>query len=53
MEDKIASIDKMIEEWQRQRAMSARRFEEIKEARLDEYSRVWMDYLAGDFPLLT
>lgn len=50
MEDKIASIDKMIEEWQRQRAMSARRFEEIKEARLDEYSRVWMDYLADDFP---
>ena len=50
MEDKIASIDKMIEEWQRQRAMSARRFEEIKEARLDEYSRVWMEYLADDFP---
>ena len=50
MEDKIASIDKMIEEWQRQRAMSARRFEEVKEGRIDEYSRVWMDYLADDFP---
>ena len=50
MEEKIQSIDKMIEEWERQRAMSARRFEEIKEARLEEYSRVWMDYLAGDFP---
>ena len=48
MKDKIESIDKMIEEWERQRSASARRFEEIKEGRTDEYSRVWMDYL--DFP---
>lgn len=50
MEDKIKSIDKMIEEWERQRSASARRFEEVKEGRIDEYSRVWMDYLADDFP---
>lgn len=50
MKDKIESIDKMIEEWERQRSASARRFEEIKEGRIDEYSRVWMDYLADDFP---
>lgn len=50
MEDKIKSIDKMIEQWERQRSYSARRFEEVKEGRIDEYSRVWMDYLADDFP---
>ena len=50
MEDKITVLDGIIDDWERQRVMSARRFEEIKEARLDEYSRVWMDYLADDFP---
>lgn len=50
MLDKIESIDRMIEEWERQRSASARRFEEIKEGRIEEYSRVWMDYLADDFP---
>ena len=50
MEDKIISIEKMIEEWERQRSFSARKFEEVKEGRLEEYSRVWMEYIAGDFP---
>mgnify|MGYP003343230936 CR=1 FL=1 len=50
LKEKVESIDKMIEEWERQRKASARRFEEIKEGRLEEYSRVWMDYLADDFP---
>ena len=50
LKEKVESIDKMIEEWERQRKASARHFEEIKEGRLDEYSRVWMDYLADDFP---
>ena len=50
LKEKVESIDKMIEEWERQRSASARRFEEVKEGRLDEYSRVWMDYLADDFP---
>ena len=50
LKEKIESIDKMIEEWERQRKASARRFEEIEEGRLEEYSRVWMDYLADDFP---
>ena len=51
LKEKVESIDKMIEEWERQRSASARHFEDIKESRLDEYSRVWMDYLADDFPL--
>ena len=50
LKEKVESIDKMIEEWERQRSASARRFEEVKEGRVDEYSRVWMDYLADDFP---
>src|SRR5210317_1339294 len=50
LKEKVESIDKMIEEWERQRSASARHFEDIKESRLDEYSRVWMDYLADDFP---
>jgi hypothetical protein len=50
LKEKVESIDKMIEEWVRQSKASARRFEEIKEGRLNEYSRVWMDYLADDFP---
>jgi hypothetical protein len=50
LKEKVESIDKMIEEWERQRSASARRFEEVKEGRLDEYSRVWVDYLADKFP---
>ena len=50
LKEKIESIDKMIEEWERQRKASAHHFEDIKEGRLEEYSRVWMDYLADDFP---
>jgi len=50
LKEKIESIDKMIEDWERQRKYSARHFEEIKEGRINEYSRVWMDYLANDFP---
>ena len=50
LKEKVESIDKMIEEWGRQRSASARKFEEVKEGRLDEYSRAWMDYLADDFP---
>lgn len=50
MEDKIISIEKMIEEWERQRAFSARNFEEVKEGRLEEYCRVWLEYLEDDFP---
>jgi len=50
LKEKVESIDKMIEEWERQRKASARHFEEVKEGRLEEYSRVWMDYLADDFP---
>lgn len=50
LKEKVESIDRMIEEWERQRMASARHFQDIKEGRIDEYSRVWMDYLADDFP---
>ena len=50
MEDKITVLDGIIDDWERQRVFSARRFEEVKEGRIEEYSRVWMDYLADDFP---
>jgi len=50
MKDKITVLDGIIDDWERQRAFSARRFEEVKEKRTEEYARVWIDYLAGDFP---
>ena len=50
MEDKITVLDGIIDDWKRQRIFSARRYEEIKEGRTEEYARVWMDYLADDFP---
>lgn len=50
LKEKVESIDRMIEEWERQRMASTRHFQDIKEGRIDEYSRVWIDYLADDFP---
>ena len=32
LKEKVESIDKMIEEWERQRSASARHFEDIKES---------------------
>lgn len=50
LKEKIESIDKMIEDWERQRKASAHHFEEVKEGRLEDYYRVWRNYLANDFP---
>lgn len=50
IKEKIESIDKMIAEWERQRSFSARKFEEVKEGRTEEYTRLWMGYLSDKFP---
>jgi len=50
MEDKVIVLHDIIDDWERQRALRARKFEEVKEGRLEEYCRVWLEYLEDDFP---